>query len=295
MARGALVHLHMPNPLSELSSLLLPSTTPVVASYHCDIFRQRMLMPLYKPLLVRCLNRASKVVCGSTRLRYGSPVLSEIDRDIEVIPYGIDVDRWTSARVPSAAIESLYRRYSGPFIVSVGRLVSYKGFDRLIDAAAEFPAPLVIVGDGPERVRLQNQIAASGLGERVFLAGHLSDDALLTHLAAARIFVLASVNRSEAYGIAILEAQAAGLPVVVTDVATGTREAFAPEETGVLVPSDDPRQLVEAIRRLAHDPEMGERMGAEGRRRVRALNSLDALGCRLELVYSRAEGSVAHP
>lgn len=293
MARGAVVHMHMPNPLGELSSLILPANTPLVASYHCDIFRQRAVMPLYKPLLVRCLRRAREVVCASEGLRANSPVLRAADCKVTVIPYGVDAARWDPANAARREVEALHRRYGGPFVVSVGRLVSYKGFDRLIEAAPEFPLPLVIVGDGPCRERLQARIADLGLQQRVYLAGRVSDEELQLHLAAARVFVLASVNRAEAYGIATLEAQAAGLPVIVTDVGTGTSEAFAPGETGLLVPADDRRALVSALRRLVDDEDLSSRMGVEGRQRVLTRNGLSAVGRELEIVYNRAQAAAA--
>ncbi|MGB9182810.1 MAG: glycosyltransferase [Solirubrobacteraceae bacterium] len=293
MARGALVHLHMPNPLSELSSLLLAPGTPTVASYHCDIFRQRALMPLYRPLLLWCLSGAHEVVCGSESLRKTSPVLAAVKREITVIPYGIDTDHWAAGRVNPAETESLRRRYGGEYVVAVGRLVSYKGFDGLIDAAAHFSLPLVIVGDGPARPGLEDRINTLGLSGRVFLAGPVSDAELAVHLAAARLFVMSSVNRAESYGIAILEAQAAGLPVVVTDVGTGTSEAFAPGRSGLLVPAESMPALIGAVNRLAGDRDLSRRMGEEGSRRVLARNSLSALGSQIGALYDRAEAAAA--
>ena len=288
LARDAIVHLHIPNPLGELSSLMVDERTPIVVTYHCDIFRQRAMMPLYKPLLLRVMRQAREVVCASDRLRTNSPVLAALDRDVRVVPFGIDPTQWDPRHVPAHLVSGLRARYGGPFVIAVGRLVSYKGFAQLIDIAAGFPLPLVIVGDGPERSALARQITDRRLDGRVFLAGRVSDDELAAHLVAAQMFVLASVNRAEAFGIATLEAQAAGLPVIVTDVGTGTREAFAPEETGLLVPAGDSRALLGALRQLAGDPVLCARMGEAGRRRIASTNSLEQLGQQLARVYTNA-------
>lgn len=284
--RGALVHLHMPNPTGEVSLLLSGQSGPVVASYHCDIFRQRLLIPVYQPLVVACLRRADAVVVGSAGLSRNSPLLDAAAVPTTVVPYAVDAERWAPGAVPEGDVAAARARYGGDHILAVGRLVSYKGFDRLIRSARRLTLPLVIVGDGPLRAELENLIAAERLGDRVHLAGRVSDAQLAVHLAAAEIFVMASVNRAESFGVATLEAQAAGLPVVATDVGTGTSEAFAAGESGVLVPALDDAALVHALNELAAAPARRRVMGAAGRRRVAEHNSLAALGTALENVYA---------
>lgn len=292
-ARGALVHLHMPNPTGEVALGAVPGRTPVVASYHCDIFRQRALLPLYGPLVVACLRRADAVVVGSEGLARSSPLVRRAGVATTLVPYAVDVASWEAGTVPAAEIAALRERYGGRFVVAVGRLVSYKGFDRLIGLAPRLTVPLVVVGDGPLRPELEALVARLGLTDRVHLAGRVSDAGLAAHLAAAETFVMASVNRAESFGVATLEAQAAGLPVVATDVGTGTNEAFAPGTSGLLVPADDDDALVAALNELAASQERRTAMGAAGRRRVEERNSLAALGPAMERVYAQAEAKAA--
>lgn len=284
---GALVHLHMPNPTGEASLLLAGRGVPVVASYHCDIFRQRALIPAYRPLVVACLRRADAVVVGSEGLSRNSPLLGAAGVPMTIVPYAVDVERWAPGTVADEDVAALRDRLGGDHILAVGRLVSYKGYDRLIRLARRLALPLVIVGDGPLRGELRELVAAEGLGERVHLAGGVSDDMLAVHLAAADVYVMASVNRAESFGVATLEAQAAGLPVVATDVGTGTSEAFAPGESGLLVPAGDDDALVAALNELAAAPERRRAMGAAGRRRVTERHSLPALGAAMSEVYER--------
>ena len=287
MARGSIVHLHMPQPLAELTVALSRKRWPLVASYHADIYRQRALLPLYQTLLSRCLRSADVVIAASRVVRDTSPVLKSAGVRPVVVPYAIDPTRWGSQATDPNRINALRNQYGGAFVIAVGRLVHYKGFDDLIASAQHFDAQVVIVGDGPLRPALEQHVRRLELQDRVHLVGQASDSELAAHLAAAAVFVLPSTNRAEAFGISILEAQASGLPVVVTDVGTGTVEAFEPGETGILIPSCDRRRLGEAIARLIGDSGLRSRMGAAGQLRVANEHSLAKLASRLRPLYAR--------
>jgi glycosyltransferase involved in cell wall biosynthesis len=155
-----------------------------------------------------------------------------------------------------------------PRIVSVGRFAFPKDFVTLVDALdrirTEYRAALV--GEGPEWPDVATAVRQRGLSERVELLGTRHDVPEL--LAATDVFVLSS--RSEALPISILEAMAAGLPVVACDVG-GVTEAVVDGETGLLVPAEDPGALSAALERLLRDPELCRRMGTSGRRRAQQL------------------------
>lgn len=284
-ARGAIVHVHMPQPVAELSALFARRGAPLVASYHADIYRQRSLLFVYRPLVKALLRAADVVLTGSHALKQGSPLLQEAGVAARVVGYGIDVNRFAAERVDQALVAELRARYGEHHVLSVGRLVPYKGFDRLVAAASALPCSVVIIGDGISHTALQSQIASLGLEERVHLVGRVDDDRLAAHLAAASVFVLPSWNRAEAFGIALLEAQAAGTPVVATDVGTGTGEAFVPGETGIMVPPSDTRALVEAVVSMLDARERRKEMGEAGRRFVQQEYSLEALAGRLRPIY----------
>jgi glycosyltransferase involved in cell wall biosynthesis len=274
-----------------LSALIARGRSPLVVTYHADIFRQRALLFAYKPLVLKCLREADAVIVASERMRQKSPLIRQARIDPHVISYGIDPDRWSKDRVDQAKIAELHRRFGEQFILSVGRLVPYKGLNWLVDAAQQLNAPVVIVGEGISRPALEAQIAALGLQGRVHLVGGVDDDWLAAYFAAASVFVLPSWNRAEAFGIVVLEAQAAGLPVVVTDVGTGTVEAFEPGETGIVIPPRNVPALVRAVNGLLADPATASRMGEAGRLRVGARNSLDSLARSLRPLYE----SVSRP
>jgi len=292
LSRGAVVHLHMPNPLSELSILGLPRSHPLVITHHADVYRQRVLLPLYRPLVRTCLRRADTVLVSSTRLRDTSPALLDAGVRAETVPFAVDLPRWERGAAPEHEVLAIRARHGGPFVLAVGRLVAYKGFDRLVEMARDLPWPVVIVGDGPLRESLEEQARAAGVANRVHLVGRLGDDALRAYFAAAELFVLPSVNPAEAFGIVLLEAQAAGLPVVATDTGTGTVEAFAPGESGTAVPAGDDAALRSAIAELISDPVLRARYGAAGRARVAGRNSPAALAAKMGPIYRRLARAV---
>ena len=182
-----------------------------------------------------------------------------------VIPNAVDV-----GAAPGA-------RHDGdpPRVVSVGRLAAPKDALTLLRALTDVaPAPFsaLLVGDGPDRPELEASIRALGLEDTVTLAGSRSDVPAL--LAAADVFVLSS--RSEGAPFSILEAMAAGLPVVASNVG-GVGELVVDGETGLLVPPADPGRLAEALRRVLRDAALRRRLGAAGRARAAERFDLRAL------------------
>ena len=163
-----------------------------------------------------------------------------------------------------------------PRIISVGRLVAFKGFEHLIDACAElarrgFDFVCDIIGDGPLRDRLGAKIDMLNLSSRINLLGSLSQRAVLEKIQAADIFALASVidaqGASDVFPTVILEAMASARPVVSTRLA-GIPELVVDGETGVLVSPGDTAALTCALEQLLRDPELRLRFGRAGRARI---------------------------
>ena len=161
-------------------------------------------------------------------------------------------------------------------ILSVGRLVAFKGFDYLIEACAELARRggnfvCEIVGDGPLHENLRAKIDKLNLSSRVALIGSLSQEAVLKKLRSADVFALASVvddrGGSDVFPTVILEAMAAARPVVSTRLA-GIPESVVHEETGLLVSPGDTAALADALERLLRDPQLRLRYGNAGRARM---------------------------
>ena len=155
-------------------------------------------------------------------------------------------------------------------LVAVGRLGRMKGFDLLIDAfAAVEHGRLDIVGDGPERDALQQQISALGLDDRVRLLGERDAAGVAERIAAATAVVVPS--RSESFGIVALEAWRGGAPLVMTSRG-GAAEFIRDGEDGLLVDPEDTAALTDALRRMLSDSPLRDRLAEAGLDRVKAFS-----------------------
>jgi len=175
-----------------------------------------------------------------------------------------------------------------PKIISVGSLYPIKGHDLLIEAFARLSGRhpewrLVILGEGPERSALENQIEASGLSGRVALIGATRD--VRTHLLHADLFVLPS--RVEGFPNALTEAMVSGLPVVATDCGGAVDEIVRHGENGILVPCEDVDALAAAMDLLMSNPDERARLASRASE-VLARYSFDHVLGLWEKVISRS-------
>lgn len=233
---------------------------------------------LLRRLFARWLRGAAAVAVNSdyTR-RYFQALGFELPTTV-LLPPTVDPERFRPAEGVRERLRSELGLHGRFVALSVGRLVSRKAHDLLLRAVAELrrqgeAVAAVIVGDGPERPRLQALAHELGAEDAVRFAGFVPEEALPRYYAAADAFVLPSRQLPrrdgvEGFGIVFLEAGAAGLPVV--GAATGgIPEAVEHGRTGLVVPADDVRSLADALRFLARSPEEARRFGAEGWRRAR--------------------------
>jgi glycosyltransferase involved in cell wall biosynthesis len=205
---------------------------------------------------------------------------------IQVIPNGIELDRYTPA--PGD------RRAERPTILFVGRLKRYKRVDVVLQALTRvvesgLDVQLIVVGDGDERAALEAQAGRLGITDRVEFVGYVSEDEKLAHLRRAWLHVL--VSSKEGWGISIVEAAACGTPTVASD-SPGLRESVVDGETGLLVPHGDVPALAEAMRMLLADSERRRKMGRAARRYAERF-SWDASASAVEAVLRRVVAETA--
>jgi glycosyltransferase involved in cell wall biosynthesis len=190
--------------------------------------------------------------------------ISQSGASIHLMPHGVDLSRFRPR--PPAPARPLR-------VLAVGRLVEKKGFDVLIAAAARlsFPFRLRIIGEGPERGRLQSSITAAGLEDRITLYGAKTHAALPDEYANAHAVVVPSVidSTGDRDGLpnVILEAMASERPVVASCV-SAIDSAISDEETGLLVPPGDPAALAFALERLAINISLRAEIGQKARKRA---------------------------
>lgn len=277
------VHLHYPYPVGEASQWLLRRGRATVLTYHADIVRQVGLLRIYKPLLRRVLRVVDAIIVGSPPMR-GAAFLGGHQARLHVIPYGIPLARFRAA--PEDAVLARLRERladSGPAssgvagqalpaLLFVGRLRYYKGLDWLIRALPQIPARLIVAGAGPMGDEWRALAAQVGVADRMVWLGEVPDGDLpaLYHL--ADLFVLPASHPSEAFGLVQVEAMAAGLPVVCTELGTGTSYVNQDGVTGRVVPPRDPGALAAAINDLLADPARRSAMAAAAARRAAAFD-----------------------
>ena len=185
--------------------------------------------------------------------------------------------------------------FDAPRILCLGRLVEDKGFDVAIEAwaaiEARFPsARLVVAGDGPARPDLERQAQDLGIASRIDFLGWVSPERVPALINSVTMMVVPS-RWQEAFGLVALQAAQLARPVVASRVG-GLAEVVADEETGALVPADDPPALALAMAVLLQDPERAIRLGCNGRDRARALFGWDRyVDARDQLYRTLAQGA----
>jgi len=212
---------------------------------------------------------------------------------IRVIRNAIDPSRFQGDSHRRSALNDLFRVPVEDIVIAVGRLSPEKGFDQLVEAArlvaVERPnTGFVLVGNGPDRSRLEHQVRTAGLKDRFVFAGFRSDvDELIPDAA-----ILAQSSLTEGLPNVVLEACAAGVPVVATDVG-GTREVVTEGVNGHLVPARDPRAMAGRLLELLDDPERRREMGDRGRELVRSEFSFGQQSARYEALFDELLAAVA--
>lgn len=254
-------HLHWPS-LAALQA----DERPAVLTYHNDVIRQRALMAPFRAALERLLDRCVIVVSAAENAK-ASPLLAPRRERCRVIPHGVDLAAYAPTPEIEAARDRLRATHRPPIGLFVGRLVAFKGVADLLEAWADLPGTLLVVGHGPERKALEARARQADLAGRVVFAGPVRDG-LPAWYHAADVFCLPSRSRIESFGLVQVEAHACGVPVVSTRVGTGVEAVNVHEDTGLLVPPGDVQELREALRTLLSDEPLRRELGESARERA---------------------------
>ena len=270
--RPNILHLHLPNP-SAFWVLALPSSCalPWVVQWQSDVLTPasspvlKWFYQLYRPLENALLKRARRIIATSEQYRLTSPVIQAFSDKTTVVPLGI-ADRFDNADAQKTVVQS-QPRHSALKVIAIGRLAHYKGLDVLIKAVAESTnAELDIVGQGDEAQGLRRLTMTLGLEDRVRFHGTLNDAARDALLLASDCLCLPSTDRTESFGIVLLEAMSAGKACVITDVpGSGMTAVVHAGQTGLVVPPNDSSALAAAFDQLVHDRSHLHELGAQGR------------------------------
>ncbi len=247
-------------------------------------------------------------------------LLREICREAEFVANETDFSRGLIANLCPDSREKLVKVFNGmdlanfstpttatanvvPRIVSIGRLIEFKGFHHLIPACAELkrrklPFECDIIGEGPLRPQLQAAIDAAGLGAEVRLTGSLPQEEVFARLRGCDIFTLPCIvdrnGTSDVFPTVILEAMASAKPIVSTTVA-GVPEQIVDGQTGLLAKPEDAHALAESLARLLASPDLRRQYGAAARERVQREFAVETTVAPLKALYEKMVKQRAAP
>lgn len=271
-----IIHVHHPDPMAALALKMSGFKGKVVLHWHSDIVSQKALLALYRPLQAWLIKRADVIVGTTPAYIKASPYLKDVQDKCTYVPIGIN-----PIVFKEEGAEAIRQRFPGKTILlSIGRLVPYKGFSVLIRAMKYLPEQyhLIIGGKGPLQNELEGIMDTEGLRDRVTLEGYLPDDTLPDYFGACDVFVLPSIMKTEAFGIVQIEAMSCGKPVVAT-IIPGSGVSWVNEDgvSGRNVTLGDPKAMATAIENVQ------ERYGvfSDGARK-----RFDALFTETKMIYS---------
>ena len=261
-----IIHVHHPDPMACLALRLSGYQGRVILHWHSDILKQKTLLKFYAPLQRWLIRRADTIIGTTPVYLKESPYLQEAQGKTVAVPIGIE-----PVTFDPTLSEQWKMRYPGKkLVVSIGRLVPYKGYPYLISAARQLGPgyQVLIVGDGPIRESLENDIRINGVEGTVKLLGYVEDNEAHALLAACDVFVLSSVMKTEAFGIVQIEAMSLGKPVIATKIPeSGVSWVNADGVSGLNVPVRDATALAEAIRRICSDDSLHQVLAQGARNR----------------------------
>jgi N-acetyl-alpha-D-glucosaminyl L-malate synthase BshA len=290
-SRVSLIHTHWLLPQGLVGSLIYRFLkVPHVATIHGSDLNIIKKHPLLYPLCRFIVQNADSITVNSSYMQQQLlDVVPGYTAKVRIIPMGVDPEKISTVPVPD---RKEYNQ-TGKIILSVGRLVDVKGIVYLINALQEvlrqYPYTVLhIIGSGPDYASLVKRTSELGLENHIRFLGTVNHNDLQPYYRSADVFILPSITTggiSEAFGVVLLEAMAAGCPVIGSNTG-GIPDIIVDGETGFLVPERDADALAEKIIRVLSDKPLREKFCRNGLVRVREKFSLDIVAEQFLEVYS---------
>ena len=279
-----IVHVH--TPLANnwgVPAALLSGVRTVIRTEH-GLFRRERQFYYFINAVLGLFNR--RILACSNRAKDSHVTMDPLSRSkYKTVYNGIDVRRYQFAGDTSMLRAELELPEGTPVVGIIGSLIPLKGHRTFLKMAeliarSRSDVRFLIVGEGPLHSELESTASECGLSDRVLFTGVREDIPQILSL--MDVFVLSSY--SEAHPLTILEAMAAGKPVVATDVG-GNAESVVDGKTGYIVPPDDGEKLFDAVKRLLDDPALSHRMGRAGQERVSREFTVERMVSETEAIY----------
>lgn len=274
-AEADVIHYHFPWPFMDLVHFVSRVAKPSVVTYHSDIVRQRVMLPIYWPLMNMFLRSVNAIAGTSPNYLDSSRVLRKFRDKSLAIPIGLQESLYPVANASATA--ELKARFGERFFLFVGVLRYYKGLHFLLQALEGTDLPMVIVGAGPIESELREEATRLGL-TNVYFIGQVSEQEKVDLFNACYAVVFPSHLRSEAFGISLLEGAMFGKPMICSEIGTGTSFINQHEVTGLVVPPANAQALKGAMMRLWGDSGEAARFGEAARQRFLQVFSAQVMG-----------------
>jgi glycosyltransferase involved in cell wall biosynthesis len=286
-----IIHTHIPTPWSADWSAFYSNSKkkPLVVTYHNDIIGQglaSLVAHIYNSVgLNYVLKTAAKIIITQPGYLQSSSYLAKYRDKIEVIPNGVDVEKFQ----PIQASDNEDRNTI--FFLSVlDEFHKYKGLEYLLEALKIvknkiLDVKLIVGGKGVLLDHHQEMAASLGLKDNVEFAGFIPDEEIADYYSQASVFVLPSISSlQEGFGIVALEALACQTPVVTTDI-VGVAQDLKQIKGGIVIPPRDTHKLADAITQILSDAQMQKEMGQRGRKLVQEKYTWKVVASSMEKVY----------
>jgi len=286
-----IIHAHSPPPLSSYYAAMaaVKARIPLVYTHHCDpeipsLLGRAVSWVYYRTLLNYTLRHAARIIVYTES--YAATSYALWKHPTALVPTGLDLSRF-GPETDAAAVRKKHGLEGKKVVLFVGRLTAHKGIQTIIEAAAltDLSVKYLLVGPGEFPAGWSRRMHQLKVEDRIVLAGKVAEAELPAYYAACDLLVLPSVSRLEAFGLVLVEAMASGKPVVASDL-PGVRDVLKAGKTGLLCEPFSARDLAEKITTITSNAEAASGMGAAGRKLAEDRYSWDAIGARIEKVYS---------
>jgi len=262
-----LFHAHNPIPAFFMILLKLKGTKFIVY-WHADVV-EKLLKPILYPLDYLLLSKADKILVATPYHITGVKLLNKNEHKIKVVPYAIIESKFQFNDSISKEVEIIRNCYNYKKIIFfIGRHVPYKGLNFLIEAANYLTndCAIIIAGSG----RMTESLKASAKSDKIYFVGRISDQELTAHLHAADIFAFPSINKAEAFGMALAEALYCSTPAVTFTIESGSGVNWVSmkNETGLEVENGNSIEFAKAIDKLLSDDELRIKLGKQAHDRI---------------------------
>ena len=258
VSRHDIIHVHFPNPFISILICIFKIKSPILIHWHSDIVKQKFILYLFRFIQNHSISKATHVI-GATKAHIeSSSCYSHFQTKCSVVPYYIksSLEPNICDSVNSELSLFFNQHKNKKIILSVGRLVSYKGFINLINATKDLDSTYIvcIVGAGPLKKQLIKSIIKLGFDKRVFLLGKLKANDLSLLYKKCFIFCLPSVTKAEMFGVVQVEAMSFGKPVISTNIiGSGVPYVNIHKKTGLVVRPNNPNDIVDSVNIISNE------------------------------------------